>query len=131
MTRRILLRVCVGVVTLCAASAVVFLGTESLPGDAAQAALGNTATPELLAQYRKDFHLDRPVLTRYADWLRGLPKGDFGKSLPSGQTVSSIVADKIRNTGVLAGVTMLILIPLSVGLGTLAAVREHVPSITV
>lgn len=124
MARRILLRVCVGVVTLCAASAVVFVGTESLPGDAAQAALGNTATPELLAQYRKDFQLDRPVLTRYAAWLAGLPKGDFGKSLPSGQTVSSIVADKVRNTAVLAGITMLILIPLSVGLGTLTAVHR-------
>jgi peptide/nickel transport system permease protein len=124
MRRRILLRLCVGLVTLLAASAVVFLVTESLPGDAAQAALGNTATPELLAQYRKDFHLDRPVLQRYVDWLSGLPKGNFGKSLPSGQSVASIVGDKIRNTAVLAAITMLILIPLSVGLGTITAVKR-------
>jgi peptide/nickel transport system permease protein len=124
MTRRLLLRVCVGLVTLVAASAVVFVGTESLPGDAAQAALGNTATPQLLAQYRKDFHLDRPVLERYTDWLSGLPRGDFGKSLPSGQSVSSIVGDKVRNTAVLAGITMLILIPLSIALGTITAVHR-------
>ena len=124
MARRILLRVSVGLVTLFAASLIVFVGTESLPGDAAQAALGNTATPQLLAQYRKDFNLNRPVLTRYFDWLSGLPEGDFGKSLPSGQSVSSIVADKIRNTAVLAGITMLILIPLSIGLGTLSAVHR-------
>jgi peptide/nickel transport system permease protein len=124
MSRRILLRVCVGLVTLVAASAVVFIGTESLPGDAAQAALGNTATPQLLAQYRKDFNLDRPVMRRYLDWLSGLPKGNFGKSLPSGQSVASIVGDKIRNTAVLAGITMLILIPLSVALGTISAVRR-------
>jgi peptide/nickel transport system permease protein len=124
VARRILLRVCVGLVTLLAASLIVFVGTETLPGDAAQAALGNTATPQLLAQYRKDFNLNRPVLTRYFDWLSGLPNGDFGKSLPSGQSVSSIVADKIRNTAVLAGITMLILIPLSIGLGTLSAVHR-------
>lgn len=124
MGRRVLLRVCVGLATLFAASAVVFVGTESLPGDAAQAALGNMATPQLLAQYRKDFHLDRPVLDRYADWLSGLPSGDFGTSLPSGQSVSSIVGSKVRNTAVLAGVTMLILIPLSVSLGVLTAVNR-------
>ena len=128
MSRRILLRICVGLVTLVAASAVVFIGTESLPGDAAQAALGNTATPQLLAQYRKDFNLDRPVLRRYLDWLSGLPKGNFGKSLPSGQSVASIVGDKIRNTAVLAGITMLILIPLSVALGTISAVRKFFAS---
>ena len=119
-----MLRVCVGLATLFAASVVVFVGTEALPGDAAQAALGNTATPQLLAQYRKDFNLDRPILQRYADWLAGLPRGDLGKSLPSGQAVSSIVGDKIRNTAVLAGITMIILIPLSVVLGTISAVRR-------
>jgi peptide/nickel transport system permease protein len=124
MTQRLMLRVCVGLATLFAASVVVFVGTEALPGDAAQAALGNTATPQLLAQYRKDFNLDRPILQRYADWLSGLPRGDLGKSLPSGQAVSSIVGDKIRNTAVLAGITMIILIPLSVVLGTLSAVRR-------
>ena len=119
-----MLRMCVGLATLFAASVVVFVGTEALPGDAAQAALGNTATPQLLAQYRKDFNLDRPILQRYADWLAGLPRGDLGKSLPSGQAVSSIVGDKIRNTAVLAGITMIILIPLSVVLGTISAVRR-------
>jgi len=124
MTQRLMLRMCVGLATLFAASVVVFVGTEALPGDAAQAALGNTATPQLLAQYRKDFNLDRPILQRYADWLAGLPRGDLGKSLPSGQAVSSIVGDKIRNTAVLAGITMIILIPLSVVLGTISAVRR-------
>jgi peptide/nickel transport system permease protein len=124
MARRVLLRVCVALATLLAASVVVFVGTEALPGDAAQAALGNTATPQLLAQYRKDFNLDRPFMRRYADWLSGLPRGDLGKSLPSGQAVSSIVGDKIRNTAVLAGITMVILIPLSVILGTISAVHR-------
>jgi peptide/nickel transport system permease protein len=63
-------------------------------------------------------------MKRYADWLSGLPRGDLGKSLPSGQAVSSIVGDKIRNTAVLAGITMVILIPLSVILGTISAVHR-------
>ena len=54
-----------------AASLVVFLGTQLLPGDAAQAALGQTATPQLVEALRKDLGLNRPVLVRYWEWLGG------------------------------------------------------------
>ena len=122
MTRRIVLRVAVGIATLWAASALVFFGTEALPGDAAQAVLGNTVTPELLAQYREDFDLNRPVQDRYLDWVAGLPRGDLGRSLPSGDDVASLIGDKVRNSAILAGITMLLLIPLSIVVGILTAV---------
>jgi peptide/nickel transport system permease protein len=124
MLRRILVRVAIGVATLLAVSAIVFLGTEALPGDAAQAVLGQTATPQLLHQYRHDWGLDRPVLTRYGDWLSGCVRGDLGKSLPSGDPVSKIISDKARNTFALAIATLIVLVPLSVGLGILSAVRR-------
>jgi len=116
--------VAIGVATLLAVSAIVFLGTEALPGDAAQAVLGQTATPALLKQYRHDWGLDRPVLNRYGDWLWGFVRGDLGSSLPSGDPVSKIISDKARNTVGLAIATLIVLVPLSIGLGILSAVRR-------
>jgi len=122
--RLILLRAGLGLLTLWAASLVVFLGTQLLPGDAAEAALGQQATPQLVAALRKDLGLDRPVLVRYRDWLTGFVQGDFGLSLPSKEPVASIIGDRVRNTGVLALMTVAVLIPLSLFLGILSAVRR-------
>jgi peptide/nickel transport system permease protein len=120
--RLILIRVGVGLLTLWAASLVVFLATQLLPGDAAQAALGQQATPQLVAALRKDLGLDRPVMVRYKNWLVGLAHGDFGQSLPSKEPVGNIIGDHIRNTAVLALVTIALLVPLSLFLGILSAV---------
>lgn len=124
MARRLLVRLAVGVLTLWAASAVVFLGVEALPGDAAQAALGRQATPALVEGLRKDFGLDRPATTRYSEWLVGVLHGDLGRSLPSGDPVARIIGDKIRNTAILAALTIVLLVPLSLGIGVLSAVRR-------
>ena len=80
----IVLRLGVAVLTLLAVSLVVFVGTEALPGDAATAVLGREATPDAVAKLRHDFGLDRPVTTRYVDWLAGFAQGDLGRSVPSG-----------------------------------------------
>jgi peptide/nickel transport system permease protein len=122
--RLILIRACLGLLTLWAASLVVFLGTQLLPGDAAQAALGQQATPQLVAALRKDLGLDRPVLVRYGEWLGGFVRGDFGLSMPSKEPVANIIGDRIRNTGVLALITVAVLVPLSLFLGILSAVQR-------
>lgn len=124
MLRRILGRVAVGVLTLWAVSLLVFLATQLLPGDAAQAALGQQATPQLVAGLRKQFGLDRPVFVRYGEWLAGFVHGDLGHSLPSGTPVASLLADHVRNTAALAGLTIAVLIPLSLLLGIMSAVRR-------
>jgi len=122
MFRLIATRLAIGLLTLWAASLLVFLGTQLLPGDAAQAALGQLATPQLVAQTRHDFGLDRPVLVRYGAWLAGVVRGDLGRSLPSGEAVSPLLGDRIRNTAVLALVTVIMLIPLGIALGIASAV---------
>jgi peptide/nickel transport system permease protein len=122
--RAIIVKTATAVAVLFAVSVIVFFGTEALPGDAAEAALGQTATPELLAQYRKDFGLDRPVLERYGDWAGGMLQGDLGRSLPSGDPVSSVISDRIANTAILSLIVLLLLVPLSMLLGTLSAMRR-------
>ena len=124
MLRTIIVKTATAAAVLFAVSVIVFFGTEALPGDAAEAALGQTATPELLAQTRKDFGLNRPVLERYKEWATGMLQGDLGRSLPSGDPVSSIISDRIVNTAILSVIVLLLLIPLSMLLGTFSALRR-------
>ena len=73
-------RVAAAIATLLVVSMLVFAGTEVLPGDAATAVLGKTATPAQVAQLRKDMGLERSIPVRYADWLTGFVQGDLGDS---------------------------------------------------
>ena len=78
MSRLILRRLGLGILTLWFVSLVVFVATQALSGDAATAILGRTATPERLAALRSQLHLDDPVWLQYAKWLGGLLTGDLG-----------------------------------------------------
>jgi len=123
LLREIVFRLGAGVLTLLAASALIYLGVSALPGDAATAALGRDATPQLVEGLRKQFGLDRPVLERYGNWLAGFVRGDLGHSLPTGVPVAHVIGDKLWNTVVLAGVTMALLVPLATILGAVSALR--------
>ena len=70
-------RLALGILLLFGASALIFGLTEALPGDAAQAVLGQSATPEALANLREEMGLNRPALTRYFEWLGGIVQGDL------------------------------------------------------
>jgi peptide/nickel transport system permease protein len=117
----ILRRTGVGFLTLWLVTVLVFLGTEILPGDVAQAILGQSATPETVAGLRETLGLNRPPHIRYFDWLRGFLTGDLGTSLASGAQISTLIAERLGNTLILAGVASAIVVPLSVCLGLLMA----------
>ena len=114
----------IGLATVWAACTLVFFGVESLPGDAAQAALGPHAPAQLVQGLRRQFGLERPILHRYREWLLGFARGDLGRSLPSGTPVGTVIGDKLRDTSFLAGATILVLVPVGVGLGVLTALRR-------
>lgn len=124
MLRFVLTRLGVGLLTLWVVSILIFFGIEALPGDAATAALGSSATPELVAQYRTDFGLDRPVTTRYLEWLQGFTTGDLGRSLPSGQPVWDLISSRVGYTSTLALLTLVVLVPVGIVLGMYAGTRE-------
>jgi peptide/nickel transport system permease protein len=117
-------RVGLGVLTLWLVSILIFFGIEFLPGDAATAALGSTATPEKLQQFRADFGLDRPAIQRYAEWFVGFLQGDLGRSLPSGTPVAELIGGRVGYTILLASLTLLVLVPAGVALGVLTGTRE-------
>src|SRR3954468_22559711 len=71
-------RLAAGVLTLLVLSIVIFAATNALPGDAAEVALGKSATPERLAELRHELDLDRPLPERYVAWIGGVATGDLG-----------------------------------------------------
>ncbi|MEV0620463.1 ABC transporter permease [Nonomuraea sp. NPDC050404] len=117
-------RVLLGAVQVVAVSSLVFLLTEALPGDAAVVLAGDIPDEERIAQIRAALELDRPAVERWADWLAGLVSGDLGVSLVSGRPVAEVLGDGLPPTLVLAGLTLLLLVPVSVAAGVIAAVRQ-------
>lgn len=116
-------RLLLGVVILFVVSALIFAGTEILPGDVAQAILGQGATPELLANVRLRLGLGDPVIVRYWRWLSSVITGNLGTSMVSGADIAGLLSERVSNTAMLAGVTALIAVPLSIGLGLLCALK--------
>jgi peptide/nickel transport system permease protein len=111
------------VVLLALLSAVVYVGVGLLPGDPVTNRLGLTSTPEQIAAIRAHLGLDRPILVRYGDWLAGLVHGDLGMSA-TGRPVADMLADRGANSALLAGLTVLVLVPASLTLGVFAASRR-------
>jgi peptide/nickel transport system permease protein len=114
-------RVALGLLLLLAVSAVIFLGVEALPGDTAQAILGQQATPEALANLREKMGLNQPPLTRYFQWLGGVLTGDLGTALTNGADIAQSIGQRLGNTLFLAGCAAVIAVPLAILLGLIAA----------
>lgn len=121
----ILRRLGLGLVTLLVISVLIFVGVEALPGDLAEAILGQSATPETVEAFRKELKLDLPPHVRYFSWLSSFMHGDFGTSLANGRPIADLIGWRFSNTLFLAGITALISIPLAVGLGLLAALYRN------
>ncbi|KRP60635.1 ABC transporter permease [Pseudomonas orientalis] len=106
-----------GIVTLLIVSMVVFAITAVLPGDAAQQALGQFATPEQVAALRLKLGLDQPGVLRYLHWLMSLLSGDMGVSVSNAMPVGELMAGRVPNTLMLAGATALVSVPVALVLG--------------
>lgn len=116
----IIKRLALGLLLLLAISAVIFVGTELLPGDVAQSILGQSATAEAVANLRLEMGLDRPAFERYFDWLFNILQGDLGTSLSSKREISQMIGDRLGNTLFLAACAAAISVPLAIFLGMVA-----------
>jgi peptide/nickel transport system permease protein len=122
--RLIVNRLGIALLTLLAVSVVVFAITSLLPGDAAQALLGQESTPELLAALRQKFGLDQPAHLRYLHWLGGLLVGNPGNALANGLPVAQLIGSRLPNSLVLAAAAAAVSVPLALTIGiTTAMVR--------
>ena len=113
-------RIALGLVLLLAASVMIFAGTQILPGDVAQSILGQSATPQALANLRAELGLNEPVVSRYFSWLFGALQGDLGTALTNGQDIATAMGRRLGNTLFLAGWAALVSVPLAIILGLIA-----------
>ncbi len=124
----ILKRMGIGFLLILAISALLFMGVEALPGDFAQNFLGQAATPEAVANIRRELGLDEPVILRYLEWLGGVLTGDFGESWANQSSVNEQLFKRLGNTLFLAAVAAVVAVPLSIFLGMVAVLfRNQVP----
>jgi peptide/nickel transport system permease protein len=121
-------RIALGLLLLFLVSILIFAGTIILPGDVAQSILGQSATPEALANMRRDLGLNEPPVQRYFNWLGGLLQGDLGTALTSGKDIAESIGKRLGNTLFLAFWAAIISVPLAILLGLIAVrYRERWP----
>lgn len=121
-------RVALGIMLLFAASILIFGGTMMLPGDVAQQILGQSATPENLANLRESLGLDEPAVSRYFQWLGGILQGDLGTALTNGRDIAESLGGRLKNTLFLAFWAAAISVPLAIFLGLLAVrYKDRIP----
>ena len=122
MLRYFIRRVLLAVPVLLGVATLVFSLIHLVPGDPAQAMMGDGASPQDIAELRKSLGLDQPLLTQYATFLRNAVTGDLGKSFRTGQPVTTMIAERVPATAELAIAAMIIAVFLAIPLGVVAAV---------
>jgi len=120
-------RLGLGLLTLLVISILIFFAVELLPGDIAEAVLGQGATEENVRAMREALGLNKPAPIRYFEWLGGVLTGSFGVSLISGTPVGEVIGPRFANTLFLASYAAVIAVPVAIMLGVVVALfRESI-----
>lgn len=125
MLRLIFMRLAAFVLTLFAASVVLFVAISVLPGSAAKSALGIDATPQAIARFEAQRGLDRPLVVQYVEWLGNALAGDFGTSFQNSVDVGPELLNRIPVTLELAFLAFLVANTIAIPLGVAAAARHQ------
>lgn len=111
-------------ITLLLASIIIFSITQFLPGDVARIILGQFATDTAIENLREELGLNRALHIQYLDWAGNFVRGDWGNSLTSKLPVRPMVMARLSNSAMLAGMALLIYVPLGIILGVIAALKR-------
>ena len=111
--------------TLLAASVLIFVVLDVLPGNAAEVMLGESATPEAVQALSHKLGLDRPAPLRYASWVRGVLAGDLGNSVAYDTPIAELIGERLAVTVPLAVLAMALTTVLALAAGLYAAARHN------
>jgi peptide/nickel transport system permease protein len=123
--RFIIRRLLLIILVLFLVSVIVFFITSVIPGDTAQAMLGQAATPTSLAALRHRLGLDQPPPLRYLLWLGNLLRGNLGDSPTMQLAIAPLLLNKLANSALLAAAAFLFTVPLSLLLGIIAGLTKN------
>jgi peptide/nickel transport system permease protein len=124
MTRFILKRIGLGLITLWLLSVLVFFMANVLPGNVARRVLGPFASPEAVAQLNHQLGTDKPLITQYLNQMKGYLQGDMGTSVSTRQPISDVLWPALGHSAKLALLAFIIVVPLSIFGGVVAALHE-------
>lgn len=120
----LLRRLGVSLITLFAATVVVFVGVRALPGDPAVALSAEGSSPAAIEAIRDEYGLDEPLVVQYGVWIGHALQGDLGTSPKTGLSVTQSVAERLPITLELTMLALLVAVAIGVPLGIVAAVRR-------
>jgi peptide/nickel transport system permease protein len=103
----------------------VFAAAQLLPGDIGRNVLGPFASPADVTKFNHEHGVDRPVWTQYWSWISDFARGDLGTSLQYDASVSKLLGPSLVNSLKLAAVAFVLVVPLSLLGGTVAALRRN------
>ena len=124
MARLILRRLLLMVPTLLLVSLLIFALSEILPGDVGRTILGPYATPAQVQALNTELGVDKPIVERYVAWLGHFVTGNWGTSPITDLEVWPQVMGALGNSLLLAGLALVVIIPLSILLGVVAGLRK-------
>ena len=122
--RYLLRRLALTIPVLLGVLTLVFALIHLIPGDPVQAMLGETAAPRDVEELRHRLGLDAPLTTQYVQFMRGVARGDLGRSLRTGQPVVASIAERMPATIELALAAVALALVIAIPLGVIAAVKR-------
>ncbi len=124
MLKYVLRRAGLAVITLALITILVFAGTQMLPGNVAARVLGPFATQEAIERLAAQLGTDQPLYVQYWSWVSGAVQGDLGNSISFSRPVSELLGRALVNSAKLAAVAFVIVVPLSIFGGVVAALKR-------
>jgi peptide/nickel transport system permease protein len=124
MRKFLITRFGLALVTLVLVSIIVFAVAEILPGDVGRTILGPFASNEQVARLNHELGNDRALPVRYGDWVSGFVTGDWGRSALLNTPVRPLVLDRLGNSLVLGLFALVLIVPVSIAFGVLAALHH-------
>jgi peptide/nickel transport system permease protein len=123
VSRYLLRRVGLGLVTLWILSLIVFFAGAVLPGDPGRAILGPLAAPSAVRALDHQLGVDRPLSVQYLGWLGGLLHGNMGTSYAYQSPVGPFIRAALANSAKLAALALIVIIPVGILGGVIAALN--------
>ncbi len=127
MTTYLLRRLGLALVTLWVLSVIIFFAGQVLPGDPGRAILGNLASPSAVAALDHQLGVDKPLIAQYVTWITGLLHGNLGESYQYRSPVEPLLATALVNSAKLAALALIVIIPLGIIGGVVAALNVGRP----